>query len=156
RPNRAAGCRRLLEAATRDRKPERFWRDLREGLETKQIKPEEFSIRELFEQFVPDGREIVDSWNPRHGGGGENLALLENAGAVNTADFSNISGQIVYSKILDQYNMAANVFTQLVGTTPTQFSGEKIAGLNRVGDEAANIGEGQPYPLVGFGEDWIE
>jgi hypothetical protein len=73
----------------------RLWESFTEGLETKQIDLNRVSIRGLFEEFIPGGREIVDSWNPRHGGGG--ISLTEAAGAIDTALFSNITGQVVYN-----------------------------------------------------------
>jgi hypothetical protein len=145
--------RRLYEAAERDRNPRRFFEDLRIGFETKEIKPHEFRLRPLFEQFVENGRELVDSWNPQHGGG---VNLLEAGSAVDTSAFSNITGQIVYSEILAKMEMEDMVFSKLIPTVPTQFNGEKIAGIGRMGDEAEIIGEGQIYPTVGVNEDWIE
>lgn len=149
--------RRLHEAACRDARPQRFFDDLSEALRTRQLRLEEFSIRELFEQFIPHGRELVDSWNPRHGGdGGYSLPLLEETGAVSSGAFSRISGQLVYNAVLDAARSEAFVFTPLVKTIPTQFNGEKIAGLSRLGDEAEVVGEGRPYPQAGVSEDYIE
>jgi hypothetical protein len=145
--------RRLYEAAGRDRNQAKFFDDLSEGFRTRQIKPEDFSIRELFEHFVDNGREMVDSWNPKHGGG---VQLLEAGDAVNTAAFANISGQIVYNEMLMAFQLEDFVFTPLVRTVTTQFNGEKIAGIGGIGDEAAVIGEGMPYPNAGVSEDYIE
>jgi hypothetical protein len=154
---KTSNLRRLYEAAVRDRNEERFFDDLREGLAKKEIRPEDFSLRQLFEQFAPHGREIIDSWTMRHGGaGGYSLPLLEEAGAVTTAGFSKISGQIVYSAILDAFNSEQFVFSSLVRTIPTSLNGEQIAGLSRIGDEAEIVGEAKPYPLAGFSEDYIE
>ncbi|MCA9218717.1 MAG: hypothetical protein KDA71_00240, partial [Planctomycetales bacterium] len=93
------GLRRLHEAACRDRNPRRFFADLSEALEKKELRPSEFSIRQLFENFVEDGRELADSFNPRGNGG---VQLME-SGAVDTSAFSNITGQIVYSAIMESY-----------------------------------------------------
>lgn len=132
----------------------RLWESFAEGLETRQIDLTRVSIRSLFEDFVPGGREIVDSWNPRHGGGG--ISLTEAAGAIDTSQFSNITGQIVYSRILQAFAAEEYVFSKIVPNVPTQFSGEKIAGISRIGDEAQVVPEGRPYPLVGVSEDYIQ
>lgn len=146
--------RRLYEAAERDRTPNRFFEDFGSMLADRGgYKPDDFSIRQLFEQFVPDGRELVDSWNPRQGGG---VSLLEAGDAVQTAAFANISGQIVYSSILEKYMAEEFVFSKLIPNQPTQFNGEKIAGIGQIGDGSEAVGEGQPYPTVGVNEDWIE
>ena len=145
--------RRLYEAAQRDRQPGKFFEDLREGLESKALRPSDFSIRQLFENFVEDGRELVDSWNPRQGGG---VSMLEASNMVDTSAFSNITGQIVYSAIMEKYMAEEFVFTKLFPTQPTQFNGEKIAGIGQLGDQAEAIAEGRPYPTAGVNEDWIE
>ena len=132
----------------------RLWESFTEGLETKQIDLNRVSIRGLFEEFIPGGREIVDSWNPRHGGGG--ISLTEAAGAIDTALFSNITGQVVYSRILQAFAAEEYVFSRIVPNIPTQFNGEKIAGISRIGDEAQVVPEGRPYPLVGVSEDYIQ
>jgi len=146
--------RRLYEAAGRDGNPDRFFADIGDALRTGQIQAKDFSIKQLFENFVPDGREMVDSWNPRHGGGLQ--MLQEAADVVSTSAFANISGQIVYTETLKAFEMEDFIFTRLVDTVPTQFNGEKIAGIGGLGDEAAVIGEGMPYPNAGVSEDYIE
>lgn len=159
-PQLAKNLRRSFLAGERDQKAgkeNKFWGNLQESLEKKHLRPEEFSIAELFEEFVPDGRELRNSFNPRYGG--SNVALLEGAGgggAVNTGAFANITGQIVYSRIMDSYNAPGFIGDQLVETISTNFDGEKIPGIGQIGDEAEAIGEGNPYPLAGFSEEWIE
>lgn len=154
---RVPRLRRLYEAAIKDRTPEKFFDEFEEALRTRQVRLEEFSIRQLFEQFIPDGRELVDSWSPRHGGdGARHLPLLEEAGAVTTGAFSRISGQLIYSEILSAFRSEQFAFSPLVRTIPTQFSGEKLAGISRIGDEAEIVGEGRPYPQAGVSEDYIE
>lgn len=133
------------------------WNGLREGLESGQIKGDGFSLREAFEELIEGGREIVDSWNPRHGGsGGHNLALMEAAGHTSSADFSNITGQIIYNDVMKSYQSEEFVFTKLIPVVDTPFNGEKIAGVGEIGDNAEVVGEGKPYPVVGITEDWIE
>lgn len=155
---KASGLRRSYDAACKDRRPDKFFGDFREALHSKQIRIDQyqtdFGIRDLFEQFIPGGREIVDSWNPGQGEGG--ISLVEAGDAVNTTAFSNITGQIVYSAIMDAFTSEAFVFSPVIRTIQTQFSGEKIAGITRMGDRAEVVGEGQQYPNVGVGEDYVE
>lgn len=83
-------------------------------------------------------------------------ALSEASGAVSTAAFLNIQGQIVYSMIMEPYNEVAAVFTPRIPEVPTSFlDGEKIAGITEIGDEVQIRPEAQPYALAGVGEDWI-
>lgn len=150
--------RRLHEAAVRDRTPSRFFDDLSAALDAGEVKPSDFSFRQLFEAFVPDGRELVDSWNPRHGGGMDSISLtqLVESGAVNTAAFANISGQIVYTEVLQAYAAEDFVFTKMIPTQSTPFNGEKIAGIGQIGDKAEIVDEMANYPYAGVNEDWIE
>lgn len=84
------------------------------------------------------------------------MALTEAEGAVSTTSFANITGQIVYSTVLDAYEAEEFVFTRLIPEAPTAFlDGEKIAGITEIGDEAAIRNEGDPYTLAGVTEDWI-
>jgi len=128
-------------------------RHLREALLKNHLNGEEFSVRDLFEAFVPSGRELVRMFNPGKSGG---VSLLEAGGAVDTSAFSNITGQIVYSKVLDAFNDPGFLHPNAIAPVPTQFNGEKIPGLGRIGDEAESIGEGQKYPTVGISEEYVE
>lgn len=149
---------RQAEAARRDGTMNALLEDIREGLQEGHLKPEEFKIRPLFEAVVPGGYEIVQSWAPGSTGinlnQADNLALLE-SGAVLSSAFSNITGQIVYSKIMDAYTDEEFVMTPLVENVDTQFNGEKIPGVTRLGDTFESIPENSPYPIAGVGEDFI-
>jgi hypothetical protein len=154
---------KLYESARGNREDEKkFWTDLATDLEEKNVSPRDFSIRGLFEQFVRDdkgdacGRAIMETWKPE---GGLALSELEEAGvgAVTTAAFSNITGQIIYNEILDAWNNPNFISDMLVQTVNTSFlDGEKIAGISNVADDAEAIGEAQPYPLSGVTEEYVE
>ena len=98
------------------------------------------------------GAEWVKRMDPRGGG----VRLLETGDAVDVSAFSNITGQIVYSHLLDAYTQEAFVVSKLVSTIPTRFDGEKIPGIGRIGDQAHEVRPGMPYPSVGLSEDYIE
>jgi len=146
---------RRYRAAVKDREPARFFRELQEGLESKEIKPEEFSIRSLFENFVADGREMVDSWNPQYNGSGS-VNLMESGTAIDTAAFSNIFGQIAYTEVLGKFNDPSFIGEQLCTVVPTKFNGQKIPGMTRMGDMNETIAEGAAYPTAGLSEEWVD
>ena len=124
---------------------------IHEMLQTQKMRAEDFSIRSLAEALVPDGREWLDSMDPRRGG------FIQEAGdAVDVTAFSNITGQIIYSKIMEAYQREEFVVSRLVETIPTRFDGEKIAGITGITDDIQEIRPGMPYPALGFGEDYIE
>lgn len=126
---------------------------LSEALRAKQLRAEDFSLRDLAESLVPDGQEWVRLLDPRSAGG---VNLLEAGDGVDTTAFLNIAGQVIYSKIMEAYAQEAFVVSKLVDTIPTRLDGEKIPGVTPLADGATDIRPGMPYPHVGFGEDYIE
>jgi len=131
-------------------------KQLRQELDNKDLRPQDFSFAELFIECF--GWSDFQQCRKR-----ELLAnqvfearLQETPGAVSTAAFQNISGQIVYSAIMDAFMMEEFQFSRLIPEVQTEFNGEKIAGITGIGDEDQIVDEGQPYPLVGVSEDYIE
>jgi hypothetical protein len=148
--------RRLYESAEKSNETGRFFADIREGLASGQLKPNDFSIRKLWEQFVPDGRELLEEYcNPEHPSE-VSLSRLMESDAVKASNFVNITGQIVYTEVLNQYTLAANVFSPMIPVIQTPFNGEKIAGIGGLGDNAQEVAEGAEYPSFGVNEDWID
>ena len=117
------------------------------------INPADISLRDLYEEFY--GREALDSLRPGRGPLTEE-GVME-ADAVNSTAFANITGQIVYSAVLEAYESEEFLASRMIGTTQTPFlDGEKIPGMSRIGDEAEVVGEGEQYPHVGFGDEYIQ
>ncbi len=133
--------------------PQQTVSHLREAIEQRHLKPEDFSIRDLAEALVPDGHHWVRAMDPRAVGGN---ALTEAGEGVDVSAFLNITGQIVYSRIMQAFEQEAFVVSKLVDTIPTKFNGEKIPGVGRVKDDIEEVAPGMPYPSLGFGEDYIE
>ena len=126
---------------------------LSEALRQKHLRPEDFSLRDLAEALVTDGHEWVRMLDPRSSAG---VSLLEAGDGVDVTAFLNITGQVIYSKIMEGYTQEAFVVSKLVDTIPTRLDGEKIPGIGKIGDKAEEVAPGMPYPHVGFGEDYIE
>lgn len=133
---------------------------LSEAIETKQLKPEDFSIRSLFENLVTNAQGDVvgldvlrECFDPRNANG-KSMSLMEAAGAVSSTAFSKITGQVFYNKIMQGSQLEAFTITNLIPTVPTQLSGERIPGIGGIGDQASVVAEGQSYPLAGVGQDY--
>jgi hypothetical protein len=126
---------------------------LSEALAEGHLQASDFSIRDLAEALVPDGREWVRMLDPRSTGG---VSVLESSDGVDVTAFLNITGQVIYSKIMEAYRQESFVVSKLVDTIPTRLDGEKIPGISRVSDAIDEVGPGMPYPHLGFGEDYIE
>ena len=133
--------------------PQRTTAHLCESLKQGHLRAEDFSLRDLAETMISDGGEWVRSLDPRNSAG---VALLEAGEGVDVTAFLNVTSQLVYSKILESYTQEAFIVSKLVDTIPTRMDGEKIPGVTRVADEAAEVKPGMPFPSVGFGEDYIE
>lgn len=150
----AQGLRRNLEAARKSRVMESFYRDFIDGLKQGHLDFEkDVSIKCLFEEIVPHGRELVESFNPNNL---TQINLMEAADVVSTTHFANITGQIVYSRVLDSYEDPQFIGDRLVEKINSEFESEKIAGIGGIGDAAESILEGGVYPNAGMSERWIE
>lgn len=123
-----------------------------DALKSKQLRPSDFSIRELAEELI--GYEFVRNCSPRKGG--DFLSMTEAADAVSASHFANITGQLVFNAILDASVADDYVFSALVPTIPTMFDGEKIPGISGLGDPALVVKEGEEFPKAGVSETWVE
>lgn len=151
-----------LDAYCRDHGPragrQRYIQHLEESLKSGDLSTSDFSIRELFEGIIPDGQSIVRQWQSARGGYG--VEIMEAGGdgaAVAYADFSNITGQIFFSDLIEAYNNPEFVFSAEIESKPSTIQDiEKIPGVSRIGSTTRGIAEGQAYPRYGVGEDYIE
>ncbi|HVI05017.1 MAG TPA: hypothetical protein VM711_02860, partial [Sphingomicrobium sp.] len=69
--------------------PQRCVQQLSENIQQKKLRPENFSIRDLFEALQPGGSELLYEMSFRRSGGRNVRELMEAVGASGTADFSN-------------------------------------------------------------------
>lgn len=145
--------RRNYDAAGRDGNERIFFTDLREALQQGELKPQDFSIARLFEEFVEDGYSLRRQFNPAYNDG---MSLLEAGSPVTTSAFSNITGQIFFSTVMAAFDDPVLIWQDLFTTQPTSFDGEKIPGISGIGDEAETIGEAKPYPYAGVSEQYVE
>src|SRR6478752_4679390 len=77
---------------------------LSEALREGHLRPEDFSIRDLAEALVPDGREWVRLLDPRSAG---NVSVVESSDGVDVTAFLTITGQGIYSTIMAAYTKEA-------------------------------------------------
>ncbi|MHC4179902.1 MAG: hypothetical protein ACYSWU_20540, partial [Planctomycetota bacterium] len=124
---------------------------LREQFEGGTFKPEDFRIREVAEATL--GRGFVEACDPASG---VNVGAVMESDGVDSTAFSNITGQIVYSKILSAFLSPDLIGTSLIPTTPTRLSGEKLPGVSQIGDKGQVVTEGMSYENVGIGEEYVE
>lgn len=152
----AANHKKLIEGFRRD--PDAAATGLREALAEKALRPHDFDFGKLFVECFGWHDFVQCRENKQLANDVFSRRLVEADGAVSTAAFQNVSGQIVYSAILDKYQAEEFVFTKLIPEEPVTngtLEGEKIAGMTEIGDEVAVRNEAQPYALAGVSENWI-
>jgi hypothetical protein len=137
---------------------QRFREHLTEALTEKQLQPSDFSVRELFEALIENGADIVRNWQSARGGwGAELLEAGPGSTAVGYSDFSNITGQIFFTEVLEKYEHADFFFTKEIESKASTIQDiEKLPGVTRIGSTTRGIREGAAYPKYGVGEDYIE
>lgn len=92
---------------------------LREG----DLRPDEFSLRDLAEALIPDGREWVRLLHPNN----QSTELCsEQFEDADLSAFQNVVRQVIQSKIHESFQHEAFVLSKLVATIPTRLDGEKI------------------------------
>lgn len=126
------------------------------------INPNELSLKHLAEGLVtthdgtPCGREWVNSLDPRNGG----ISFQEAIAGVSTTQFANITGQLIFSSIMQGFQQEEFVASRMVATVPTKFTkGEKIPGISRIqdpGQDVLIVEENMPYKSYGFGEEFVQ
>jgi hypothetical protein len=123
-----------------------------ESAKKKEISLEDFSIRELAEELIPDGREYVRMMDPKNRSG-----VLEAAHAVDTAAFSHITGQLIFSTMMQSLELQNLIGDRLVTVMPSQFQEEELVpGISPNSDEyEQEITQGEDYPIVGLSENYI-
>lgn len=138
--------------AKRTRETDRLTEHWDQLLEENKLTPRDFSIREMMAAAIDDGSAILEQWqyNP-----GDRMNLRESG--VNMAAFSRINKQLISTEVMQEYQRASFIGDQLVTPTPSpKMFGERVPGAASIGDQAGAVGEGKPYPLVGFNEDFIQ
>ncbi len=127
---------------------------LRESLDKKELRADDFSIRDLAEAFM--GREWVDNLRPKSGRYVSPAELREAAGdAVTFYQFSNITGQLFFTMVKEAYETEDMVFSKIVPTKSSKIQGmERIPAISEVGDEFTVLAETDLYPNFGVNEDF--
>lgn len=130
--------------------PETFARKCLELLREEKARPEDFSLRELWEAVGRPGfgamRSVLESL------GGETLLQEE---AVNTSVFSVITGELVNRKVIEGYDAYPAVGDELVATVPSRRRSERFPGVGSL-DMPDEVNEAEEYPeLGGLGEKYV-
>lgn len=133
--------------------------DLLEGLEDGTYKPSDFSIRDMFRALIPGGPELCEMMSFRKSGGRSIRDVREAAGdAINTGDFASITGQFLFTRMLDGYNYPQALWPSLVETFDTQLlNGQRLPGVGGFGyTNVEVVGQGEEFPKMGLNEEFVD
>lgn len=100
---------------------------IRNCLETKKLRPEDFSIREV--------------WEALHGAIRSNRDIAE---SIVSSAFPKITGELINAKVINAYNGAIRIGDMLVTNMPSNLQQETFAGFTEA-ETPEEVGEGMPY-----------
>jgi hypothetical protein len=135
---------------------QRATQHLGDALRQGHLRAADFSLYDLGKATL--GQEFIDACRPGTEST-EATRIFEASEATDSTAFSNITGQIVFSRIMQAFEIATQVGSQLVDNTPTTLKdGEKVPGItfDEEAKEIKEVKEGMPYPAMGLTEDYVE
>lgn len=137
------------------------------------LRPEHFSLAELAEAIVgptwrslfnPDSRELNRFTTARAlvETGTDSRSLIEAAGVgvdptafLNINTFTSVVGGLVEVKILEAFKNPNFIGDQLCPAEPTKLNGQKIIGINRIGDKGKKRLPGEAHVRAQFNERYV-
>jgi hypothetical protein len=108
---------------------------------------QEYSIAEAFKGLVPDGRDVFEALDPSR-------EVDQRSGGQHQL-FSYITKAVIGQKVMNQFSLPDFVLSRLLPTETSRIQGEVIPGMTWIGDRGEIVAEGELYPTVTFGEDWV-
>ncbi len=130
--------------------------NLQESFDKGEITVNDFSLRDMAENLIDRGHEMIGNWSREERRGGH--VLMEAAHAVDTSAMANITGQLYFNAIKQAMDIDEHIGDQLFSVFPSNIRGKEIVpGIGGTEDEYAdNVTEGEPYPLIGLAEEVIQ
>ena len=123
---------------------------------------EEFSLRDLAENLIvnrSDGQPVGGQFIREMFDPNDPYPIQEAMAAVDSTAFVGVQGQILINRLLQMYEQEDFVLSRLIAPTPTTLNGERIPGIARPADPGEDytlVREGDEFPKLGFGEEYIE
>lgn len=131
----------------------RFRQFVTEAFDAGEFKLEDIRLRPLFARLVPGGAAALEAIDDGNYTGA--LRVVE-SDAVQTSDFHHILLRALSSKVKEQYDLVPNQLSPLFRTIPTVLETERIPGIGGLGDGAEIVEEGQYYPMLKPGADYVD
>lgn len=111
---------------------------VRNLMETKKVRPEDFSIREIWEACHPSKPGMPTDISE----------------AIVSSAFPKLTGELINSRLIAAYNAVPTIGDQLVTTVPSNVQNETIAGVTDL-ETPEEVGEGQAYNSSTITEKYV-
>jgi hypothetical protein len=113
-----------------------------------EVKPSDFSIKELWESLVgPCGQTLEFAQRA------EGFVQMSEA-AVDSTAFADITGQVLTGQVLEAYNMVGYIGDSLFTVRPSRQRTERTPGFV-LQDETDEVNEAEPYPESGLRDRYV-
>lgn len=145
--------RRMVESndpATRRKKEQAFVNRFVKLLETKKLKPEDVSIRALWEGLVGPAEDTL-ALGGRVSNGINWMGMREE---VSSTAFPKATGALIASKVIEGYNQVDYIGDDLVTPMPSRLKTETIVGFGAVSGPL-DVDEGMPYEDSSINEKYV-
>ena len=119
------------------------------GREVRKIRPEQVSIRALWEACVGPVEETLPSMRAA---GRFNFVDIQEA--VETTAFPSATGVLIASKVIEAYNQPGYIGDRLVTVMPSKLKSERIVGFTSL-EGPKEVPEGMPYEESSFAEKYV-
>lgn len=131
---------------------------LESALNSGRIQPHDVSLLALAHACYGD--DWYRQLHAEQTGRPQSVAMIEagdsgGAGAMNSTLFPNLTGQLLFSVMLPEYEAPDFLASRLAETIRTRLKTEVIPGLSSIGNQIQEVGEGQPFGTMGFSENTL-
>lgn len=121
---------------------------LMECIESKELRPTDFSIKELWEAFVGPCSETLQYARRQSG----HIQLQESA--VDSSIYQAIIGKVLADMVIEGYNRVASIGDLLTQKYTSKNKFEKVPGFTP-SDSVKEVKENEPYAFTGIGAKYV-
>ena len=138
--------------------PRGFFEAVNRLLEQGELKPDDFSLRQLWEACVGPTHQTLPHYASRQRvyiADVDQLSALHQEADLGTNLFQTVTGAVIARRVMDAYNQADGfIGDQLVTVESSSVRNERIAGFTGLQGPKA-VAEGMPYEEASFGDKYI-
>jgi hypothetical protein len=138
--------------------PRGFYETIASLLEDGELKPADFSLRQLWEACVGPTHLTLPTLAARqrvYVTDVEQLGSLHTEADLGTNLFQTVTGALIARRVIDAYNHTDGfIGDQLVTVEPSSVKNEKVAGFTAL-QGPKEVAEGAPYEEASFGDKYV-